>query len=133
MKRLLLEKPFMVLLIYLVAGLALGLVDPNAGRWIQQFGVKPGLATALSVNVIMPLLAVLFGVALRQVGLAILGAVAMTWGFMFGLMLRYTPDNGWNVGELLRSVPPLLIVACLGYAVLGAVTAKASQIFRKSE
>ncbi|MFL5243264.1 MAG: hypothetical protein ACJ8FY_14255 [Gemmataceae bacterium] len=131
MKDLLLYKPFIVVSIYLLAGLCLGLLDPEACRWIGGLGVKPGLATALSVNGLMPLLAVLLGIAFPRFGTALIGAVALTWGFLVGLMIRYTPDNAWNVGELLRSVPPLLLAACLAYAVIGILTVKGRQVIWK--
>ena len=46
------------LVAYPAVGLGLGLADPALGRVAQQLGTKPGVATAVSVNVNLPLAAV---------------------------------------------------------------------------
>jgi hypothetical protein len=117
------NKTWFLFPIYLIGGLALGLVDPMLGRWAQQLGFRPGVATAASVNILLPLLTIGLGVAHRRVGAALLGAACMTLGFLLGLAIEYPPPRPWDVSILLRSIPPVLAMSCVGYAVLGAFTA----------
>jgi hypothetical protein len=113
---------------YVLGGFALGVADRHLGDWVrQQFGVRPGVATAVSINVVMPMLAVGLAVARPRLGTAWLGALGMTAGFVLGLAVLHRPAAGWGVGSLLRAVPPVLVMACLGYAVLGTLTALATR------
>jgi hypothetical protein len=89
---------------------------------VQQFGVKPGVATAVSVNLLMPLAAVGLGLAHGRSLWAWIGAVMMTLSFITGLGAQYTAgirDSSWT--GIFGSIPPILVVATLGYAVLGTV------------
>jgi hypothetical protein len=104
---------------YVVAGLTLGLADARLGQWVQQLGVRPGVATAASVNLVMPVLAIGLAVASRRVKTACLGAVSMTAAFTLGLAITYSQGHHWDVGTLVRSIPPVLVLACLGYAIIG--------------
>jgi hypothetical protein len=112
-----------VLPLYLLGGLALGLADPQLGRGAQQLGVRPGLATAVSVNLLLPLLAVVLAVTCPRLATAWLGAVGLAGGFALGLAFVYWPPRPWDAAALLRAVPPVLVLACLGYAVLGTLAA----------
>jgi hypothetical protein len=112
---------------YLVAGLTLGLADARLGQWVQQVGLRPGVATAASVNLLMPLLAIGLGAASRRVRTACLGAVGMTVAFTLGLAITYPQGHNWDVGTLVRSIPPVLVLACLGYAVIGTLTVLMTQ------
>jgi hypothetical protein len=112
---------------YLVAGLALGLADARLGQWVHQLGVRPGVATAASVNLVMPMLAIGLAAASRRVKTACLGAVAMTAAFTLGLAVTYSQGRPWDVVSLLRSVPPVLVLACVGYAVIGTLTVRMAQ------
>src|SRR5260370_38483779 len=117
MKYLVTQKGIVILLAYLLGGLALGLADPYLGRWMQHWGMKAGLATVASVNVLRPLLAIGLGAIHPRAGSACLGAVAMTWAFIIGLALSYPPPNGWDPLGLLCSIQPVLVIACFGYAL----------------
>jgi uncharacterized membrane protein required for colicin V production len=108
---------------YVIGGLALGLADPLFGRWVQQLGFRPGFATAGSVNILLPLLAISLGVVHRRISSAIYGAAGITLGFLFGLANEYPPPRPWDIALFLHSIPPVLLVACVGYAVLGTLTA----------
>jgi hypothetical protein len=115
-------KWWVVLPLYVVGGLTLGLADHQLGRCVQQLGMRPGLATAASVNIVLPLLAVGLAVACPRLGTAWLGAVALTSAFVLGLSFVYPPAHGWDPVAVVRSVPPVLVMACLGYAILGTVS-----------
>jgi hypothetical protein len=114
-------KPWSLLAFYGLGGLALGVADPWFGHWVRSAGWRPGLATAASVNVVLPLLAVGLAVAHRRLGVAWVGAVAMAAGFHLGLAVAYPKGHGWGVVELIRAVPPVLVLACAGYAVIGTL------------
>jgi hypothetical protein len=116
-------KWWLVLPTYLVGGLVLGLADPNLGRWIQQLGTRPGVATAVSVNVLLPLLAVALGVICPRLGTVWLGALVMAGAFAAGLAVRYLPAGPWDVAGFMSAIPPVLVMACVGYAILGTIAA----------
>jgi hypothetical protein len=120
-------KGWLVLPIYVLGGLALGLADDPLRQYVQQFGARPGLATAAIVNLLLPLLAVGLGVVCPRLATAWLGALGMTGAFVLGLALVHPPSQPWRVATLLGSVPPVLVVACLGYAILGSVSALVSR------
>jgi hypothetical protein len=113
--------------LYVIGGLALGLADPLLGRWAQQLGLRPGVATAASVNILLPLLTIGLGAVHRRVGAALLGAACMTLGLLLGLAIEYPPPGPRDVPQLLRSIPPVLVMAGVGYAVLGTLTALATR------
>jgi hypothetical protein len=107
---------------YPAFGLALGLADRLLGWVAQQLGVKSGVATAVSVNVLMSFAAVLLALLASRLVNVLLGAATMTLGFVTGLAVRYPagiPD--WSLAGILRSVPPILVAAMIGYAVLGSL------------
>ncbi|HEV3257178.1 MAG TPA: hypothetical protein VG013_09885 [Gemmataceae bacterium] len=122
MKHLPVQLWWLILPVYLVGGLVLGLADPHLGRWVQGFGVRPGLATAASVNLLLPLLVIGLGVACPRLGTAWLGATGITVAFILGLALVYPPARPWGPATLLGAVPPVLVMACVGYAILGTLT-----------
>jgi hypothetical protein len=105
-------------------GLALGLADPWLGQLPQQAGWKAGWATAVSVNLLLPLAAVGLGLAHARIVAALLGAAAMTLGLIAGLAVQYSAAlRAGSVLGVLGSIPPVLVAACLGYAVLGTAAA----------
>jgi hypothetical protein len=123
----------LVFLAYPAVGLALGLADPWLGQLARQAGIRPGVATAVSVNLLLPLAAVGLALARPRVAAALLGAVALTAGFVAGLAIQYPPAvRGGSVLDVLESVPPVLVVAGVGYAVLGAVTALLVRLWRRA-
>jgi hypothetical protein len=106
--------------LYPAAGVALGLADPLLGQVVRQIGLRLGVATAVSVNVLLPLVAVGLGVLLVRIALAWLGAVTMSLAFIAGLAVRYPPrGQAWSLADMLAAVPPVLVLAMFGYAVLG--------------
>jgi len=120
----LLSKPWWIVLpIYLLGGFALGLADRPFRESVQQLGIRPGLATAASVNLLLPFLAIGLGVAYPRLATAWLGAVGMTAAFIVGLALIHHQGQPWDAATLLASVPPLLVLACLGYGILGTLAA----------
>jgi hypothetical protein len=107
--------------LYLAAGLCLGLADRQLGRLVQGVGLRPGVATAVVVNIVMPIVAVGLAAAHPRIRGVVVGAVGMTVFYTLGLACTYR-GHGWDVLALLRAVPPVLVLACAGYAVLGVVT-----------
>jgi hypothetical protein len=119
---------WLVVLAYPISGLVLGLADPALGRVAQQLGAKPGAATAVSVNLLLPLVAVALGLAHPRVRNVWLGAAAITFGFILGLAVQYPAGvQDWSPTGVLNSVPPVLVAAAFGYAVLGTIAAFARQ------
>jgi hypothetical protein len=125
------ERWWLVASLYLLGGFALGLADLPLGEGVRQLGVKPGWATAASVNLLLPLIAVGLGAAFPRLSMAWLGALAMTASYVLGLALVH-PPKGWDVGSIVRSIPPVLVVACLGYALLGTLAVVVARRIRKS-
>jgi hypothetical protein len=123
---------WLILLAYPVSGLALGLADPVLGQAAGRLGVRPGLATFASVNLILPAVAVALGLAHARVAVAWLGAAAMTLGLTAGLAVRnFAGAGGWSLGGLLGAVPPVLVAAGVGYGVLGTAAALARGAWRR--
>jgi hypothetical protein len=118
---------WLVVLVYLLGGLGLGLADPQLRQVIQRLGVKPGMATAAIVNVLLPLLAIALGLVHRRLLAAWFGAVGMTAAFVLGLAFVYPRAQPCDAVTLLRAVPPVLVIACLGYALLGSLAALAAR------
>jgi hypothetical protein len=128
MKLLPIQLPWLVLAAYPALGLALGLSDPWLGWVAQLMGAKPGVATAVSVNLLLPLAAVALGFVLAHVPSAWLGAAAMTLGFVAGLAVQYPAGvRDWSPAGVISSIPPVLFAAALGYAVLGTLAAYVAQ------
>ena len=111
-----------VLPAYVIGGLVLGLADPWFGGLFRTLGVKPGLATAASVNLVMPVLAVGLAAIRPRIGTTLGGVVGMVGGFLVGLAAVYGREGWWNPLELARGVSPVLVLASVGYAVIGTLT-----------
>jgi hypothetical protein len=111
-------------LAYPVAGLVLGLADPLLGGMVRQLGLKPGVATAISVNLLLPLVAVGLALLRPRLGSVWLGALTMTLALIAGLAAQYSAGiKDWSPVALVMAVPPVLVVALFGYALLGTITA----------
>ncbi len=72
---------------YLACGFLLGLADPLLGQGARGLGVKPGVATAVSVNLLLPLAALVLAL-LTLDWQRWLGAAVMTAGITTGLAVR---------------------------------------------
>jgi hypothetical protein len=123
----------LALLGYAGWGLSLGFADPYMGRLAQAMGTKPGVATAVSVNVLLPFAAVVLGLVVARVGVALVGAAAMTAGFIGGLAAQY--GSGLRDASLvgvLGSIPLVLVLATIGYGVLGVGAAIVGRAWRKT-
>jgi hypothetical protein len=117
---------WLVWLSYPASGLALGLSDPLLGQVARQLGARPGVATAVSVNLLLPCVALALGFAYARLGSVWLGAGAMALGLVTGLAVQYAATvRDWSPAGILSSVPPVLVVAPLGYAILGTIAALA--------
>jgi hypothetical protein len=60
--------------------------------------------------------------AYPKLGTAWLGVVALTSAFLLGLALIYPQGHRWDAIALIRSAPPVLVMACLGYLFLGTLS-----------
>jgi hypothetical protein len=125
------RKRWIILPVYLLGGLILGVGDLDLGQLVQQLGARPGFATALSVNVLLPLLAIGLGVAIPLLRTAWLGAIGMTAAYIVGLAIVHPPARPVSIVALLGSVPPVLVMACLSYGVLGTLAALAARTLAK--
>jgi hypothetical protein len=110
---------WLILMAYPALGLALGLADPWLGGLMRQAGLRPGVATALTVNAILPFAAIGLGALHRRAIAAVLGAAAMTIGLVAGLAVCYAAPGGRSFVGVVAAVPPVLYLASLGYAALG--------------
>ncbi len=117
---------------YLLSGLILGVGDLDLGQLVQQLGVRPGLATALSVNMVMPLLAIGLGVAVPLLRTAWLGAFGMTAAYAVGLAVVHPAARPVNLAGLPGAIPPVLVIACLGYGIIGTIAVLATRTLSKS-
>jgi hypothetical protein len=108
---------WLVLLAYPAVGLVLGLADPALGRVAHQLGKKPGVATAVSVNLLLPAAAVVLALTHARLGSVWLGALLMTCGLGVGLAIQYHAGRPFAPAD----IPPALVVAAFGYGVLGTV------------
>jgi hypothetical protein len=113
--------------------LILGLLNPLLGTWVVHLGApKAGFATAISVNILMAAIAIGLAVAYPRVWTALVGAVAMSAAFAAGMIIMHPPAPPVDVLAVLTSVRPVLVLACLGYAVLGTLAALVTRALRKS-
>jgi hypothetical protein len=118
-------------LAYPAAGLVLGLADPLLGSMVGQLGLKPGVATAVSVNLLLPLVAVGLALLRPRLGSVWFGAVTMTLALIAGLAARYGAGiKDWSPVALVMAVPPVLVVALFGYALLGTIAALVGRSWR---
>src|SRR5438128_3823993 len=83
---------WLVLCVYLLGGFLLGVADPQLGRWVQTFGAKPGLGTALSVNVLLPALVISLAAVCPRLLTVWPGAILTTTAFAVGLAVHYLPS-----------------------------------------
>jgi hypothetical protein len=81
------------------------------------------VATAIIVNLFLPLLAIVLGLVHRRLLAACIRGVGMTVAFVLGLAFVYPRAQPWDAATLLGAVPPVLVIACLGYILLGSLAA----------
>jgi hypothetical protein len=116
---------------YAACGLVLGLADPLLGRLAVQLGVRPGMATAATVNVLLPLAAAVLALGHGRIAGACLGAALMTLGLVAGLAINYPSGvRDWSPLGILASMPPVLVLAGFGYAAVGTITVFGAWSFR---
>jgi hypothetical protein len=124
---------WVALAVYLLGGLFLGLADPQLGWVALQLGfAKPGVATAVCVNLVLPLLAIGLGLTQPRLPTALFGGIGMAVAYGLGLAINYPPPQPWDGSTLLGSVKPVLVVACVGYVVLGVAAKFVTRIVSSS-
>ncbi len=115
---------------YLCLGFVLGLgwVQDLAGR---AWG-RPGLGTAIAVNLLMPLVAMGVSVVYPRARTAAAGGVLITVGWVLARMVWVDwMFWRWNLALLARMTHPLLVPATMGYIVIGIGAAYAVQPWRR--
>lgn len=117
--------------ISILFGFALGLADAELGRAAHDLGFRAGMATALSVNVLLPLVVISLAFTRPYFRAAWIGAISMTLAFIAGLAVIYPPPGAFSLRTLLRAVPPVLVVAGLGYVILGTLAVFVRRQFSK--
>ncbi len=118
------HRPHLLLapLVYFLSGLGVG-----AGPFQElavALGVRPGVGTFVVINMILPVIAGLFGLLRPSPRSAGVGGLLLTLGYVAGAMLRRQPLPWlWSVPLLGAVTHPILLVAALGYAGIGVVAA----------
>ena len=86
------------------------------------------------MNLLLPLLAIGLCVLHPRVATAWLGAFGMTAAYSLGMAINYLPAPQWDVVSFVQAMPPVLVVACVGYAILGTAAALISrQVWARPE
>jgi hypothetical protein len=106
--------------LYAVAGFCLGIADERLGQIARSYGMRPGVATAVVVNLVLPAVALAMAVVAPSALRVVLGALAMTLAYLLGLALAH-PAHGWDAPALLGAIKPVHVLACVGYAVVGLI------------
>ena len=122
---------WLVLLAYLCTGAAVGLALPLLRAVATaQLGYR-GFGVALAVNIVMPLLVVALAAAYPRLWIALLGTLVATLGFLICGGQKFPPFGpGWILLTL-RSMRPVLVVACVAYHVLACITVLAVRVLRR--
>jgi hypothetical protein len=111
-----------VLAAYVLGGMAVGLALPPLKVWAGAALGRSGLAVAFVVNIAMPLVVVALAAAYPKLGVALLGTFLATVAFLlFGGQEFPRLGGEWLVATM-RQTHPILVVACVAYHVLAAVT-----------
>lgn len=109
-----------VLAAFLAGGFAVGLVP------LQQVavgaGLRPGVGTAVGVNIALPLFALGLAIWRPRFAWAWAGGFLLALGFFLGAMVRAEPRVWLWTGNLALNVGhPILIGAAIGCGVVGSV------------
>jgi len=115
-------KPTQVLAIccvYLACGFATGVVP------LQQVaagaGLRPGVGTAVGVNILLPLFALGVAIWRPRHATAWAGGFLLALGFFVGAMVRVEPRAwAWTPNLALHVGHPILIAAAIGCGVVGS-------------
>ena len=118
-------RPFpwwLVLASYLAAGFVVGIAPLQHAA--ANAGLKPGIGTALGVNLGLPLLALGIAVWKPRLWTVWVGGLLLALGFSLGALVRAEPKFWmWTTGLALRMSHPILLGAAIGCGVVGTVGA----------
>jgi len=121
----------LTLLLYAVAGLALGLCNRPLNLLAQHIGIRPGLGTALNVNILMTAAVACIACSYPRLWTSWLGALVATGMFYLGMRLVQSPNVAtWTAKGTLFGVHPILVAACIGYGAVGSLAALAVRPYR---
>lgn len=119
----------LILVLYLLCGVGIG-AGPFQSMAAQWLG-RAGLGTFFVVNVLVPVVAIMLGAIHVRIGAAAVGGLLLAIGLVLGGMFRAQPNPTlWSGALALQMSHPILVVAALGNAMLGAGSAWASRSIR---
>jgi len=89
-------------------------------QFAAQAGVRPGIGTAIGINLGLPLFAFALAVWRPRYWSAWVGGVLLALGFFLGAMLRVQPQFWlWTPTLALQVSHPILLGAAVGCGVVG--------------
>jgi hypothetical protein len=112
------------LVVYASTGLALGLCNRPLNLLALHSGVRPGIGTAVNVNLLMPLVAMFGAWFYPRLRTIWFGSIIASGMFYLGMRLVQVPNvTQWSARATLVGIDPILVAACIGYGIVGSVTA----------
>lgn len=117
---------------YILAGAILGALLPTLQTTAARIGLRAGLGAFACVNLFMPLVAVAVAFAYPRFWTAWLGAILMSASLILARLCVANPNPlTWTLPFLAKSIHPILVVAWLGYALVGTGTVAVASNWRK--
>jgi hypothetical protein len=105
---------------YLAAGIVVGVAPIQHAAALA--GVRPGIGTAIGVNIGLPLLALGMAAWKPYYWTAWIGGFLLAFGFFLGAMFRAEPKFWmWTSGLALQMSHPILVAAAVGCGVVGTI------------
>jgi hypothetical protein len=105
---------------YLAAGLVVGVAPLQHAAALA--GLRPGIGTAIGVNIGLPLLALCIALWKPYYWTAWIGGFLLAFGFFLGALFRAEPKFWmWTSGLAVHMSHPILIAAAVGCGVVGTV------------
>lgn len=124
------RKPLIIFLgLYFLCGVAIG-AGPFRDLAALWFG-RAGIGVAVIVNVLLPAVAIVLGAIHAKPRIALLGGPLLAVGIVVELMLRLESNPLlWTYRLVQTASHPILVVAAVGYGLLGARAAWVSGLAR---
>jgi hypothetical protein len=121
-----------MILPYLLVGVLLGLSDAPLRGLLQRWIGTPKPGTALIINIFMPLATIILAAIYPRMRVVLLGAPLLSLGFEMGARARAANvlSPRWRA-DLFVQVHPILVVATLGYLLLGVLSVATVRNWRR--